>query len=88
MKHKTIKVSGKDVFVIEERFSTVTEDWNEYRTTSGVQIRVKLSLNRVYLVVDKDGKPLFNGEHPSVVINSSNIVIADPVNENVLECKD
>jgi hypothetical protein len=55
-----MKIEGRDAVVRDERFKTVTEDWNEYETASGVTVRVKTVVHKIARVLDQNGKPSFN----------------------------
>jgi hypothetical protein len=72
---KRLKV-GEQEFLVEE-FKTLTDDWNEYETASGVKVRARLIVNKIARQLDKAGRPVFD-EHgePRMLIQSQNIVVA------------
>ena len=55
-----MKIEGRDAPVRDERFKTITEDWNEYETASGVTVRVKTVVHKIARVLDPKGKPAFS----------------------------
>jgi len=63
--------------VSEEEFKVVREEWNEYELLDGGRIRTKNSVQKIYRVLDADGKPALTPEgDPQVVISSTNQVTA------------
>jgi hypothetical protein len=73
-----IKLSdGREVWGIEQDYEIAKEDWNDYRLADGGRVRVRISAERIFRIVDKDGKPLFqaNGE-PEVVVRHNVQIVA------------
>jgi hypothetical protein len=58
------------------RFDIEKEDWNEYITTSGIQIRIKNTLALVQLtsLYDEEGEPIF-------IANSTQQILITPPSE-------
>ena len=65
------KIDGRDMVVGDEKFRTVTEDWNEYETVSGVIVRVKTVVHKIGRIRDQNGKPVFTAEgDPHMAVRS------------------
>ena len=76
-KTKTVRIGKQEFLVADEGFKTLIDDWNEYETASGIKVRVRLIVNQLYRLLDKDGKPVFDSQgDPSVLVHSQNIVVA------------
>ena len=76
-KARTLTVGKEECLVADEEFKTLADDWNEYETASGVKVRVRLIVNKIARLLDKDGRPVFDGQgEPRVLIQSQNIVVA------------
>ena len=68
---QNMKIEGRDAAVMDERFKTVTEDWNEYETASGVTVRVKTVVHKIARVLDQSGKPAFSRDgDPHMVVRT------------------
>lgn len=77
MSKKIVAVGGQDYTIAGEEYKTLVDDWNEYETASGVKVRVRLIVNQIARVVDKEGKPAFDAQgEPRILIGSQNIVVA------------
>src|ERR1700730_2559166 len=68
---------NQQVQAVEEEFSTVREDWNEYETASGVKIRVKPLVAKIFRIVDSSGRPAFAPDgDPQVLVRQSVQIVA------------
>jgi hypothetical protein len=74
----TIQVRDSKLDVIEEEFTTVKEDWNEYELSDGTLVRLKTTAQRIFRVLDTDGKPAItpDGEPFLVVRHQAQVVVA------------
>ena len=54
----TIEQLGPSSFGIERAFEIDREQWNVYRLLDGGTVRVKTSVQKIYQVVDSEGKPV------------------------------
>ena len=76
---KNIKVpyQGKSYDALDMEFKTIKEEWNEYETSDGSSIRLKVVVTNIARVkgqYDKVGNPIY-------VVRSSNVVsIVSPEN--------
>jgi hypothetical protein len=66
-----------DVRAIELEFRTAREEWNEYQLADGGTVRVKAVVNKLYWLLDAEGKPAYNqAGDPHVAVNASTLVVA------------
>lgn len=57
-----VSYRGESVDGIEVRFKVVREDWNEYQLEDGTEIRMRLVISEVVMVVaqyDAEGNPVY-----------------------------
>ena len=58
-------------------FKTISEDWNEYETESGITIRVKLVVGKIEIEQDDDGNLVMaDSGDPSVRVSIANHITA------------
>lgn len=63
--------------VEEMDFSIVKEDWNEYQLDSGIYMKMKAVVQKVYWVLDDKGSRQYTVEgDPYLLVRSSNQVVA------------
>jgi hypothetical protein len=66
--------------VEELDFDIVKEDWNEYQLTSGLYLKLKTILHKVFWVLDNEGKRMYTQEgDPYILVRSSNQVVASEI---------
>lgn len=74
---RTLSVGGTELLVHDEEFRTIREDWSEYELASGAKVRVKLIVQKISRVLDKDGNPEFDTDgDPRVVIRHQVQIVA------------
>ena len=72
-----IKVDGALIDVSEEDFEIVREEWNEYKLLDGGTIRMKTTMQRVFRVLDAQGKPELTPQgDPNMVVRHNTQVVA------------
>ena len=55
-----IEKLGPSTFGIERDFEIDREQWSSYQLLDGGKIRVKTSVQKIYQVVEADGKPIYD----------------------------
>lgn len=72
-----INVGGTLLDVIEQDFEIQREDWNEYKLLDGGIIRLKTTVQRIFRVLDDQGKPKYAPDgDPEVVVRHNTQVVA------------
>ena len=56
-------------------FEVIKENWNEYKTSSGVIVKLKSVVGKMFLVIDEKGDivGLPEGE-PNIIVRSTNLL--------------
>lgn len=68
---------GKSVDAIEQPFTPVREEWDEYELADGGRIRIKTVVQRIYRIVDSEGRATTNPDgDPAVVVRHGTIIVA------------
>jgi hypothetical protein len=76
---KIVELPGPNgpVHGIEQTFETAREDWNEYVLADGGRVRLKTVVQRIYRVVDDEGKPQHDeAGDPQLIVRHGTIVSA------------
>jgi hypothetical protein len=72
-----IRIGDANIDVSEEDFEIIQEPWNEYRLLDGGTIRLKTTVQRIFRVLDAQGKPKVNDEgDPEVMVRHGTQVVA------------
>ena len=72
-----IVVDGNPLDVREEDFEIVREDWNEYKLLDGGTIRAKMTMQRIFRVLDEKGNPAYTPDgDPHVIVRHSVTIVA------------
>lgn len=72
-----IRVEGELLDVMEHDFEIAREGWNEYKLLDGGVIRVKTTVQRIFRVLDEQGKPKTSREgDPEVIVRHNTQVVA------------
>jgi hypothetical protein len=73
----TLAIEGRQRNVREEQFDVVREEWSEYQLAGGTTVRVKLSVQKIFRVLNDDGTPALNSNgDPYVVIRHVPQIVA------------
>lgn len=74
--HNISLPSGEEVLAEELSFDPIEERWNLYELDDGTFIKVKLTVSRIFQVVDEQGEPkkLDSGDRYVVVRHRVDIV--------------
>lgn len=68
---------GESVSAIEVDFKPVREDWDEYELADGGRVRLKTVVQRIFRIVDADGRPTTNAEgDPAIVVRHGTMIVA------------
>ena len=71
-----VKIGDKEYDAIEEHFEIGREEWNEYKLLDGGVIRLKTSVQRIYRIVDSEGRQLYNeAGDPHVIVRHKTDVV-------------
>lgn len=72
-----ITIDGVEYEGNEVDFEIVKEDWNEYRLSNGVKMRLKTSAQKMIQVVDEKGNPVLTKDgDPHVLVRHSIQVVS------------
>lgn len=72
-----IRVEGNLLDVMEQDFEIAREEWNEYKLLDGGVIRVKTTVQRIFRVLDDQGKPKNTATgDPEVIVRHNTQVVA------------
>ena len=75
---KIVKVSmgNQELHAIEQQFQIGREEWNEYKLLDGGVVRLKTTVQRIFLIVDENGNQLYadDGEPRVFVRHRSDVV--------------
>lgn len=77
MKIRKQTIGGQIRNAQEESFDTTREDWNTYELESGTKVRVKLSVQKIFRLVDDQGNPLFSADgDPEIAVRHQVQIVA------------
>ena len=68
-------VAGKEYEVREESYDVIREDWAEYLMASGVRVRVKPQVVKLFRILDDNGQPAFTPQGDPFVIVRHQVVL-------------
>ena len=72
-----LKLGDTEVDAIEQDFEIAREEWNEYRLADGGRVRVKTSVQKIFRLLDSEGKPLYSPEgDPQVLVRHVAEIVA------------
>lgn len=76
---KHFDLNGESVDGIEVDFDPTKEPWSEVALADGGHFRMRLTVQRVYKLIDANGQPLKDADgHPRYVVQSKNeLVVQD-----------
>lgn len=72
-------VDGKEMDGVEIGFEPTREAWNEYELVDGGRIRIRLTVVRVFQLLDDKGQPAHNpiGERMLIVESNNQLVVQE-----------
>jgi hypothetical protein len=73
-----LPVEGRDpVDALEVDFKPVSEQWDEYELADGGRVRVKTVVQRIYRIVDSEGKATRTPDgDPAVVVRHGTLIVS------------
>ncbi len=72
-----VKVDNQEVDAIEQQFEIGREEWNEYKLLDGGVVRLKTTVQRIYRLVDSEGRPAYDEQgDPNVIVRHKSDVVA------------
>jgi hypothetical protein len=72
-----LNVGGQEIDAVEQAFDISSEDWSVYKLADGGIVRVKTTVQKIYRVVDANGKATFSPEgDPNVLVKHSTQIVA------------
>jgi hypothetical protein len=79
MQKRRFPIGDKEMDGIEIAFDPVKEPWSEYDLTDGGRVRIRPSVQRIFQILDEDGKParLPDGSRLLVVQSSNELVVQE-----------
>ena len=72
-------VGDKEMDGIEVAFDPVKEPWSEYELTDGGRVRIRPSVQRIFQLLEEDGKPARapDGARLLVIQSKNELVVQD-----------
>lgn len=70
------KIGDKEYELREESFEIFRQDWAEYVTESGMRVRVKPEVFKIYRAYNEQGEPAFTDQGDPLVIVRNQVLIA------------
>lgn len=72
-------LGDREIEGIEIAFEPVRETWNQYELSDGGRVRMRVTVQRIFQILDDDGKPARNekGERILVVESSNQVVVEE-----------
>lgn len=68
MKRNQLEIRGQTRKAREESFDATREDWNTYVLESGTEVRVKITVLKIFRLLDDEGRPVYSEDgDPDVV---------------------
>ena len=76
-----VRMGEQEMHAIEQQFEIGREEWNEYKLLDGGVVRLKTTVQRIFLIVDEDGNQLYadDGEPRVFVRHRSDVVTVGDV---------
>lgn len=72
-----IRLGDQEFDAIEMVFEIAKEEWNDYRLYDGGTVRVKTSVQKIFRIVDAEGKPQVTAEgDPFIFVRHNTQVVA------------
>ena len=71
-----LKTPQGEVSAIEQQWEIGKEEWNEYKLLDGGVVRLRTTVQKIYRVLDADGKPAYTSEgDPSFMVRHNTQVV-------------
>ena len=79
MANRRFPVEGREMEGVELDFDPIREQWNEYELRDGGRFRMRLTVQRVYQLLDDEGKPAKapDGTRMIIVQTQNQLVVQD-----------
>ena len=79
MQKRRFPVGDKEMDGVEIDFDPVKEQWNEYELRDGGRIKMRLTVQRVYQMLDEQGQPAKTptGDRFLVIESQNQMVVQD-----------
>ncbi|MCH7705758.1 MAG: hypothetical protein IIB33_01775 [Chloroflexi bacterium] len=72
-----IRVGDQEHDAIEQQFESEKEYWNVYKLLDGGEVRIKTTAQKIYRIVDADGRPTVTEEgDPHVLVRHTTQVVS------------
>jgi len=79
VKVQKVKLGNQEVDAIELDFEIRREEWNEYTLLDGGRVRGKLSVAKIFRILDAEGKPAYgpDGDPQMIVRHKVEVVSSE-----------
>jgi len=79
MQKRKFPLGGREVEGVELSFEPLRETWNQYELSDGGRLRVRVTVQRIYQLLNDDGTHMKgeNGERVMVVESSNQVVVEE-----------
>jgi len=71
-----LTLGDQEVDAVEVDYRVKSEEWNEYELADGGRVRVKLTVAKIFRVLDAQGKPAFDAAGDPMVAIRHNTQVA------------
>ena len=71
-----IEAGGETLKAREESFTSSNEEWSEYKLESGTTVRARVTVLKIFRVLDEEGNPKFLAGEPHVIVRHQVLIVA------------
>ena len=72
-----VTIGDQEFNAIEQQFEIAQENWNEYKLLDGGSVRVKLTVSRIFRIVNEDSVQIYNDDgDPELIVRHRADIVA------------
>ena len=71
-----IDVGGETLKTREESFTISNEEWSEYKLENGTTVRARVTVLKIFRVLDEEGNPKFLAGEPYIIVRHQLLIVA------------
>ena len=76
-----IDIGGETLKAREESFTSSNEEWSEYKLESGTIVRARVTVLKIFRILDEEGNPQFLLGEPHVIVRHQIQIVARETHE-------
>ncbi len=79
MQRRKFAINDREMDGVEIDFDPIREGWNEYELRDGGRVRMRLTVQRIFQIVDENGQPVRDnaGERLLAVQSQNQLVVQE-----------